>query len=182
MFSRTCIYFEEILSPVPNSACPEQIVQANTVGRASISYYPSFLNQNYPIWPWKSLIPTVCNWWDLNKLEFSECIERARGKYPILVRRIGGIEFDRAESCTFEITYMCPICTYIIPQCKLGRECQHKNDDTCLLYFYQTFSHFSRYHYIQRDCIILRSDAFITENAELQSCFMPSFSQSSTWE
>ncbi len=58
------------------------------------------------------------------------------------------------------------------PHCKLGWECQQKNDDTSLLHFYSTVSYFSRYNCIQRDCMILRNDAFIIENAELQSCFM----------
>ncbi len=124
-----------------------------------------------------SLIPIGCDRWDLNKLDGTECIERARWQYPILGRRIRGVEFDRAESYTFDAAYMYLICTYVIPQCKLRREWQHKNDDTCLLYFYQTFSHFSRYNCIQRDCMIPRSDAFITENTELQSCFMPACSQ-----
>ena len=162
------------------------MLQANcTGGYGWKSFYQlrSFIqDQNYPIWPWKSLIPIGCDRWDLNKSDFSECIKCAWWKYPILVRKIGGVEFDRAESYTFDAEYIYLICTYVIPQCKLGRECQHENDDTCLLYFYQTFSHFSRYNYIQRDCMILRSDAFITENAELQSCFMPSFSQSTTWK
>ncbi len=69
------------------------------------------------------------------------------------------------------------ISTYVIFRCKLGEKCQHENDDIYLLYFHQTISHFSRYTYIQYNCIILRSDAFIAENAELQSCFMPSPSQ-----
>ena len=74
------------------------------------------------------------------------------------------------------------ICIYFIPYCKLGRECQHENDNTRLLYFYQTFPHISRYNYIQRDCMIPKIDAFMTENAELQSSLMPAFSQSMTWE
>ena len=119
MFSCTCIYFEEILSPATNSACIEQIIRANTVGGASISYDPLYQDQNHPIWQWKSLIRTVCDWWDLNNLEFSECIKRARWKYPILVRRIGRIEFDWAESYTFNAAYMYLICTYFTLRCKL---------------------------------------------------------------
>ena len=156
------------------------ILQANCIsgyGWKSFHQLRSFIqDQNYPIRPWKSLIPIVCDQWDLSKSDFFECIERSRWKYSILVRRIGGIEFDWAESYTFDAVYIYLICTYVILQCKLGRECELENYDTCLLYFYQTFSHFSRYSYIQRDCMILRSDAFITENAELQSCFMPALS------
>ncbi len=162
------------------------MLQANYTDRYGWkSFYQlrsSIKDQNYPIRPWMSLIPIGCNRWDLNKSDFSKCLERVRWKYPILVCRISGVEFDRAESYTFDAAYMYLICTYVILQCKLGRECQHENDTTCLLYFYQIFSHFSRYNYIQRYCMILRSDAFITENAELQSCFMPAPSQSTTWE
>ncbi len=139
-------------------------------------------DQNYPIWPRKSLIPIVCDRWDLNKSDFFEFIHRAQWKYPILICKIGGVEFDRAESYIFDVAYMYLICTDVITLCKLGRECQYEKNDTCLLYFYQTFSHFSRYNYIQRHCMILKSDAFITKNAELQSCFTPVFSQSTTWE
>ncbi len=71
---------------------------------------------------------------------------------------------------------------YVTPKCKQWRECQDKNVDSWSLYFYQTFFHFSRYNYIRRDCMILRSDAFINENAELQSCFMPAFSESMSLE
>ncbi len=162
------------------------MLQANcTGGYGWKSFYQLrslFHDQNYPIRLWKSLIPIGCDRLDLNKSDYSECIEGARWKYPILVRRIGGVEFERAESYTFDAAYMYLICTYVIPQCKLRREYQPKNEDTCLLYFYQTFSHFSRYNYIQLDCMFSRSDAFITENAELQSCFMPARSQSMTWE
>ncbi len=56
-------------------------------------------------------------------------------KIPLLVRRIGSVEFDRAESYTFDAAYMYLICIYVIPQCKLGRKCQHENDDICFLYF-----------------------------------------------
>ncbi len=156
------------------------MIQANcTGGYGWKSFYQlrSFIqDQNYPIWPCNSLIPIGCHRWDLNKSDFSECIEHARWKYPILVCRIGGVEFNQAQSYTFDSAYMYLICTHVIFQCNLKREGQHKNDDTCLLYFYQTFSQFSRYNYIQRDCIILRSDAFITENVEMQYCFMPSLS------
>ena len=150
------------------------------VRRASISYDPLFQDQNYPIRPWNSLISIGFDRWGLNKSDFSECIERMRWKYPILVCRIGGVEFDRAELYTFDSAYMYLICTYLIPQCKLGRECQDEDYNTCLLYFYQTLSHFSRFHFIQLDCMIPISDAFINENAELLSCFMASSSQSTT--
>ncbi len=131
---------------------------------------------------WKSLIPICCGRCDLNKSDFSEFIDCARWKYPILFCRISGVEFDQAKSYTFDLAYMYLIYTCIIPQCKLERECQHENDVTCLLYFYQTFSFFSSYNYIQRNCMILKSDSFITENADLQSCFMPAPSQLTAWE
>ena len=111
-----------------------------------------------------------------NKSDFSECIKRSRWKYRILVRRIGEVEFDQAELYTFDTSYIYLICIHVIPQCKLGREYQHEKDDISLLYFYQTISHFSRYNYIQCDCMIPRNNAFITENADLRSCFMPVFS------
>ena len=61
---------------------------------------------------------------------------------------MGEVEFDRAESYTFDVEYIYLICTYFISQCKLRRERQQENDDTCLLYFYQTVSHFSEYNCI----------------------------------
>ncbi len=162
------------------------LLQANcTDGYGWKSFYQlrSFIqDQNYQIRPWKSLIAIGCHRWDLNKSNFFKCIELVEWKYTILVSSIDGVEFDRAESYTFDATYMYLICTYVIFLFKLRRECQHENDDTWLLYVYQTSSHFSRYNYIQRDCMILRSDAFVTKNAELQSCFMPAYSQSTTWE
>lgn len=56
---------------------------------------------------------------------------------------------------------------YIIFQCELEKKCTNKNDDIDMLYFFIIIFNFLRCDYIQYKYIILRTDAFITENAKL---------------